>query len=190
MSSRRKFSVARVFSQLLHLMFPALLIVSITAKADGQTTTLRDGMRVLITTPSSKKLVGTVKSVDSDSIYLYSGENGARLAVPSRDVRSIRVSEGRSAWAGAKRGAMWGAGVGAALAAALVPFAKPGNSDNADINELRLAATTQLVMGGLIWGAGIGAFVKREHWETVSMGPAVSPISSGVSFSITSRLLH
>jgi hypothetical protein len=190
MSSRRKFSVARVFSQLLHLVFPALLIVSITARADGQATTLRDGMRVLVSTPASKKIVGTVKSIDRDSVSLYSGENGARLAVANSDIRSIRVSQGRSAWAGAKRGAMWGAGVGAALAAALVPFAKPGNSDDSDINELRLAATTQLVMGGLIWGAGIGAFVKREQWEAVSIGPAVSPTSSGVGFSITSRLLH
>lgn len=191
MSAPRQFSIAHAFSPLLRLLFAAFFVAVFVSDAEGQTSVLDDGTRVSITTISAKKIQGRVKSVDTDSLHLYSGEHGGLLTVANSDITIIRVSRGRSAWAGAMRGAAWGAAVGVGIAAVLIPFADDKDGE-VNVNELRAAAAMQLVIGGAIWGAGIGAFVKKERWERVS--PQRSPTSSSSSvnlgFRLTSNVLH
>ncbi len=186
----RQFTVARAFSQLLHLIFPVLLLAVSASSARAQKQALRDGMRVSIATSTSKHIIGIVKSVEPDSVRLYTGDNGAVLAIAVNDITSVRVSQGRSAMEGAKRGALWGTGVGALLAVVVAVATKEDEYYGTGLTRGDVAM--QALLGGVTWGVGIGAFAKRERWETVSIQPHVSSTSSGVrlGFSFNSGLLH
>lgn len=177
-------------STLLRLLIPAVLLATTTGVARAQDNSLREGSRVRIET-QSRDIVGIVKSLDADSVRLYTDENGATLSLARNDVSGIRISRGKSAQAGAIRGAMWGTAVGALAAGIMMVAIGTDDSYETADNEVAYFALNSLI-GGAVWGAGIGAFVKRERWETVSFRPRVASSSTGVSFGIRlqSGLLH
>ena len=186
----RYFPAAYVLNRLLRLLLPAVLVAVAGKTAQSQEESLHEGSRVRIDSHSSRRVTGVVKSFDSDSVRLFTDENGATVSLARNDVTGIRISHGKSAGRGAIRGAMWGTAVGGVLG---VLYLAAIESDDAYVvtDEDRVLALNT-ILGGAIWGTGIGAFVKRERWETVSMRPRFSHSSSGVGLglSLQSALLH
>lgn len=187
----RHFTVSYLLSRPLRFLLPALLVAVSARNTQAQDVTLREGSRVSIETRSRQRAVGVVKSFDSDSVRLFTGENGATLSVARNDVTGIQVSHGRSAARGAIRGAMWGAGVSGVIGAIFVAAVESDNTYTVTDSD-RAVFMANSIVGGALWGAGIGAFVKSERWERVSMRPRVTSSPSGVRLgvSIQSALLH
>ena len=149
-----------------------------------QTTTLHPGLRVRVSSTSSKDITGVVSQARSDSIVVFTEPTGATLAFATPDLRTVEVSRGRSALEGAKKGAMWGGGIGGGLALLVVGIAA---SDKNTYNNDEYSAgefAANMVGGGLVWGAIIGAFVKAERWDHVAFQPRIGLSSAGVSISI------
>lgn len=188
---RRQYTLAHAIRRLLHLLLPAVAVALATSPAQSQVGSLREGMRVRVTTPSVKGLTGIVKSAGADSVVIFTEGSAARLALPTSDITRVDVSQGRSIGAGARRGAIWGGAIGGVLG--IVAAAAVSADDSyCPSCEGAAAFAAQSLLGGVIWGAGIGAFVKAEKWETVSMHPRVGASATGVrlGFDFHSALLH
>jgi hypothetical protein len=184
-NNSRRFPFAHALSQLLRVILPvAALFVSAEA-ARGQTDPIGEGAKVRISVPGSKTVTGLVKSRTADSTTIFvEGYGGTRRFLNS-DITELKVSQGRTRMEGVKKGALWGGGIGAVFAGLQL---LQGNRNNdyeynyASDGEI----ATSFLIGGLLWGVGIGAFVKAEHWETVPVHPhfAISPSSGSVGFSV------
>ncbi len=139
------------------------------------------GARVRLTTDaaaSSLPLVGTLVSIDSDSLVLAVAGRAAPLAVPRPSVKGLEVSRGirRSTGAGAALGG--GLGLAAGLAIGWSADSRACNR-NGFLGSLcglpgqRAQRGVVIgVVGGVALGALIGHFVKAEHWATVRLGEA------------------
>lgn len=145
-------------------------------------TTLREGQRVRVTSSSNKDVVGVVRAARSDSIVVFTEPSGAPLAIATSDLRKVDVSRGRSVAQGAKRGAIWGGGIGAALGVLGAILLSVDDSEYATDDGDVAAFAANMIAGGLIWGAGIGAFVKAERWDPVVIQPRVGLSGVGLSF--------
>lgn len=192
MTSRtRHFTAAHMLSRLLRLLLPTILIAVTAGSAHAQDDSLREGVRVRLDTRSSKSIVGVVRALDGDSVSLYTDSNGSALSLARHDVTEIRISRGKSATSGAVRGAMWGGAIGGLAGAIVIVAIKTDDTYVGSDGEAGYIALNSLI-GGALWGAGIGAFVKSERWERVSMRPRVVGSASGVrlGFNLQSTLLH
>jgi hypothetical protein len=169
-----------------HLAAGILIAAPLLPLGGQEITTLREGQRVRVSSTSNKELVGVVRQARADSIVVFTEPYGAALAIATSDLRTVEVSRGRSAAQGAKRGALWGGGIGAGLA--LLGAVIVGTADDVeyahDDNTIGLFAAN-MIGGGLMWGAGIGAFVKAERWDRAAIQPRVG--LSGVGLSIAFR---
>ncbi len=192
MNPGNRYCIAALKVGRLHrLLLPTFMLSLGVGSAHAQSDALREGVRVQLETRSTRSIVGVVKSLDPDSVRLYTDGNGATLSVPREEIEGIRVSRGKSASRGAMRGAMWGTAVGAVAAAIVVVSLQTDDSYAAADGEAVNFALNSL-LGGAVWGAGIGAFVKSERWERVSMRPRITGSSSGVrlGFSLQPAILH
>lgn len=154
------------------LFVTALLGNSATASAQAG---LREGVKVRVSAPGAPRATGVIYSITPDSLVLFAEPNGGRFGIARSTIQSLQVSHGRSAAAGAKKGALWGAatfgGFGVAIAIGLA--SDPANGESSiGINPAGFAAIAIVEGAGI--GALIGAFVKSEKWETVSIRPAVA----------------
>ena len=141
-----------------------------------------EGSRVQITVPGAKRVTGIVKNMSVDSTTIFVEGGGLRRFLNS-DITGLRVSSGRSAVEGMKKGAVWGLGVGAVLGALV--YSTPDHTNDYEYpayDNNRVAAS--MVLGGLFWGVVIGAIAKGEHWDSVPVHPRVSASSRGVGVSV------
>ena len=187
----RRFTAAHVLSQLLLFFLPLFLIALTVQPLRAQTDVLREGVRVRVTTHSTTKLVGVVKSLSADSVHLYTEESGATMALARQDITALRVSQGRTSGQGAKRGALWGVAVGAVVVAITSPVVLLAEETNTDEVSLGVFAF-QMLGSGALWGAGIGALVRAEKWEAIPLRPRIQSSSSGVGlgFTVKPAFLH
>jgi len=179
-------------SRILYGFLSALLVAAIAGRAEAQLGPgVREGSRIRVSTPSVKKATGTVRSISADSVEIFTEVNGATLTLATRDISDLRVSRGRSALHGAKRGAIWGGAIGATAALAVIPAALADDTYDADSGDAA-AFALQSVLGGVVWGAAIGAFVKAEKWDTLRLQPRIgtSPRRIGIGFSLSPAALH
>ena len=170
-----------------HHLAAVLLIAAPLLPLGGQEiTTLREGQRVRVSSTSNNELVGVVKQARADSIVVFTEPSGAPLAIATSDLRTVEVSRGRSAAEGAKRGALWGGGIGAGFAllgAVLIGTAHDNEYTHTDNAIGEFAAN--MIGGGVVWGAAIGAFVKADRWDRAAIQPRGG--LSGVGISIAFR---
>ncbi len=171
----------------LFIPLVATLIVACSSAALAQTT-VREGARVRITERGSHRITGIVQSATADSIVLFAEPNGAKMSFARARIESMQTSEGKSASKGAVKGGLWGAGLmGAGLGLVLATTA---NEDNfAEVygeGQGRGAFFGQGVLSGAMIGAGIGAVMRSERWQEISIQPVVGVGSAGmrVSFSV------
>ena len=117
------------------------------------------------------KVEGTLVEQHDDSIVV--AWNSVQTSYARASVSDVRVSRGKSAWTGAKFGALVGAGIG------LVTGAREATRPN-DANDLRdpscdgvttpcryesdVVTTTKAVTGAALLGAIAGAVIRREQW--------------------------
>jgi hypothetical protein len=182
-NKRRRFPLAHALNQLLRVLLPAAALMIATHAAGAQEGGIVEGSRVQIKVTGAKKVTGIVKSRSADSTTIFVDGNGGVRRFLNGDITELRVSSGRSAVEGMKKGAIWGGGIGAVLGAAV--YLTPDNNNDYEYPSLsnnRVAA--DMVLGGLFWGVVIGAIAKAEHWDTVQVRPGVAASSRGVGLSV------
>lgn len=188
--SSRRYSFAHAFSQLLRVILPATLL-AISSRAGGaQDFGLPEGARVQVTVPGSSKVTGIVKSITKDSTVIFVENTGGVRRFATSDITELRVSRGKSTIDGLKKGAVRGAGIGAALAVLIL--ATPDTEGNYYYADSNSSVATQVFLGSIVWGVGLGGLVKAEHWDTVPLRAGVRTSSGGVglSFSFSPSFLH
>jgi hypothetical protein len=121
---------------------------------------------------AGNKIVGTLIEQRADSIVL--AKNAAHTTYPVASVTDVYVSRGKSAWSGAKFGALVGGGVGLAIGVreAMLPNDDSDRLRDPDCDagttacryETDVATVTGRVMGSALLGALAGAVVRRERW--------------------------
>jgi hypothetical protein len=138
------------------------LSVSCPHRAPGQRVTeALVGSRVRLETTNGAQAIGTIVSVDADSIRLESNRQNSPISLPRADVLSYDVSAGRERGRGAKRGAIVGGGLGLALVVASL------RNDTATVHrrDSDLRQSVPIAVGITALGAGIGAALAPERWE-------------------------
>lgn len=135
---------------------------------------LRPGVKVRIDVSASPRMTGVVQSVTPDSVVLYVEPSAIRFGIARSEIQSIQISHGRSASAGAKKGALWGAATFGGIATIIAFSLASDSAYKASTDGISPAVFAAV---GIAEGAGIGAligvFVKSEKWESVSVRPAV-----------------
>jgi hypothetical protein len=126
------------------------------------------GSRIRLQAPTvvTERIEGTVIRVDAESL-LVGGNDRAPVSVPRQAITRLEVSTGRHGHAllGMGIGAAIGAGLGAAWGSTgCLPAVGCGKSYSG-------AAALGGALGGGLWGAGIGALIKTDHWSAVPLAP-------------------
>lgn len=130
--------------------------------------------------------MGTLASVDRDSLVLVASETGERLVYPTSAVRKLQVYEERRArpWRGALLGLGTGAAAGAiglALGAATCEVAVSGS----DFFECESPSAAQVILtaGGIGMAAGfLFGLIPQDIWKEttlVDIAPRVAGLQSG-----------
>lgn len=122
------------------------------------------GSRIRIQAPASiqGRVEGTVMAMDETSL-LVSTNDQRPLTVRRQDIASLEVSAGRQR--SVIQGTVIGAIAGILLLQTSVRDQCAGN-DTACYTD-RSRATVDGLVGGAVWGAGIGALIKRDRWMAV-----------------------
>jgi hypothetical protein len=118
-----------------------------------------------------RQVVGTLIEQRDDSIVL--ARNSVHTSYPVASVTDVRLSRGKSIWAGAKFGGLIGAGIG--LVTVAPQLAGPNDSydpvdSDCDPNtascryESDLVHAAKYVGGYALAGALAGAVIRRERW--------------------------
>ena len=179
------------FARFVRVTVPVVGLMIGARAAGAQDSGIIEGSRVQISVTGAKKVTGIVRSRTADSTTIFVDGNGGVRRFMNSDITKLRVSSGRSAVEGMKKGAIWGAGIGGALAAA-VYLSPDGNNDYEypTYSDNRIAA--DMLGGGIFWGVVIGAIAKAEHWDTVPVHPRIAASSggAGLSFAFSPSFLH
>lgn len=164
----------------------ALLGICLLAPAASAQTGLRDGLKVRVSV-GGPDITGVVQSVTPDTLVLFAEPAGTRIGIARQGIQGLKVSHGKSASQGAKKGAMWGGIIGGGLGALFAATTK------ADGPELRGTGLSPAEFGlvtfaeGIGFGAGIGALIKSEKWESLSLQPRVTVVPGGLGVGFAFR---
>lgn len=103
---------------------------------------------------------GTLSFASPDSL-VFKDAAGQRTVMPTPNLVQIDAWRRRSVWSRMFRGALIGAAIGVAI-----PLVADGGSDWGSVVEA--APITGMLFAYI--GAGIGAAVRSQHWQRVSLG--------------------
>jgi hypothetical protein len=145
------------------LLAASLAIAPLATIASQEPPAIKSGDRVRVTAPtvSAGPLVGTVLTLESDSLVVQGGINAWRLSLAT--ITHLDRSRGRRSHTllGAGIGLLVGAGVGALVA---------GNDAGCEIDLACAAIGAGIVGGGgALIGAVAGALVRTERWAEVPL---------------------
>jgi len=140
------------------------------------------GTKVRVWAPavSEKPVVGYLREVRGDTLYLGSSKLGGRpIALPLASVTAAQVSRGKAPWgklAGAALGVVAGGTIGAQIASAGHDECEStpctlGDAIHAAASE-SAAGGAGFLIGGLVGGvlgAAIGGALTPERWESVGV---------------------
>ena len=152
-----------------------LLQVAFLLEAETLPGQVEAGSRVRVTTaPASPgRRIGSLVSLDTDSLRYRRWDTTSVIALPLASVARLERSTGRRSNTG--RGAMIGGLIGAGFGLFLGIAASTDNSGWWEVGVEDVAAATALVGAG---GAGVGALVgslsRRDRWEPVPLAPRVA----------------
>jgi hypothetical protein len=160
----------------------AMLTVALAFPLAAQLPEVQPGARVRVEVPTIEKgkFAATVLSRTADTLVLAT-ESLVPVRIPLGLISSLEISRGTSHADGATRGMKWGASVMAGLVGFLAITAderKPCSTTRPKLwNEScgpwtvgDVVGPTAIVMviGGA-FGAGIGAVIGREHWDSFDL---------------------
>ena len=161
----------------LSILFLLMLAYSLESVAQ-EPVQIVPGERVRVLAPgiSPDRVVGTVVSLDADTLMLKDGGQIAPSKIPLTSVTRLDVSRGHKSGAG--KGALIGAIVGAAGGTVLgiVFYNHPGDEGKQSSPLIVVPALASLVGAGL--GAIIGLPFKTERWKKVPLEQVRIGISS------------
>ena len=145
--------------------------------AHAQLTEVRPGARVRIEAPDvdASQIVGTVV-LRSGDVLRVRRSNTELLTIPASRIASIEVSRGKTHSRGARNGAIVGTAWGAVLGLVTIGGAKTC-SGPADARMCGLAQPPDVaawvgysMVSGAVVGTIVGALVRSERWERLSVG--------------------
>lgn len=172
--------------------FVVVLLAASAVSVSAQQPILSEGQRVRITTSTVREAVGVVARSTPDSLVILSASGGGRTSVATRALEKLEVSAGKSAVAGAKKGAIWGGVVGgvAGLIFLVAPCDVPEGS-TLDCSASTKAEYAAISLGsGILYGIGIGALVKSEKWAPVNIQPRVTLSRNRIGLAMNIPGLH
>jgi hypothetical protein len=149
----------------------ALVLLVLPFAQASSVSPLTPGTRVRVTATESggtRTFVGPLRTFDGDALTLATTDSADRVTLPRRTITRIEVSRGQRGHAG--RGAL----IGAVLGLAIVAGAELGCSGECEPPENYGVLVAGAIAGGGLVGAGVGAIVKSESWESLpwAVGPA------------------
>ena len=147
---------------------------------------LREGLKVRVSV-GGPAMTGQIQSVTPDSLFLFAEPAGTRVGIARQSIQSLKVSHGKSATQGAKKGATWGAIIGGGFG---LLFAATLEKDSPELKDTGLSPTEfgfVALVEGIGIGAGIGALIKSEKWETVAVQPTIASGKSGLRVELSIR---
>ena len=167
-----------------------VVIAALLSSADpaGAQAALREGLKVRVIVPGTPRVTGVVSKLTPDSVFLFSEPGGIPVALVRSPIQSIQVSHGKSASAGARKGALWGGGVfgGLVVLASIGLASDPAyKADTSNFGPVAFALIG--IAEGVGIGALIGALVKSERWETMSLSPTVGMSGNGLRLGVRVR---
>jgi hypothetical protein len=152
---------------------------ALAAPADaGEADLLAPGLRIRLRTEHVRGwLEGRVVTVAVDSaqgrVLRIAGRDGTVLSLPLDSVSAMQIST--HSRRRPLRGMLIGAGIGLALGVFFwADTAACGCGDDACAGSVILST---LVMSGAAYGAGIGALVKTQHWQPLSVARPPSALA-------------
>lgn len=179
-------------------MRPIALLLLATCLAPLERVAAQDAalrVRFTIASPTPRRLVGTLVSQDTDSLWVQVAGQAAPMAV-ARSAVGVEVSQGRrrAIAEGARIGAQLGVLGGVVVGLTTAQSQACGTSDL--VGMCSLASYARGLEGALIGGtigavvgAALGSAVRTDRWEAVSLGPsrhlALAPRGAGVAVSLT-----
>ena len=149
-----------------------LLQVGVLLEAQALPAQVEAGSRVRVTTApvSPLRRIGSLVSLDSDSLRYSRWDTSSVIALPLASVARLERSTGRRLNTG--RGAMIGGLIGAGFGLFLGIAASTDNSGWWEVGVDDIAAVTAILGAG---GAGVGALIgslsRRDRWESVPLTP-------------------
>jgi hypothetical protein len=158
----------------------AFLVLALSASAltaRAQLTEAQPGARVRVQAPGivAGRYVGTVL-VREPGMIRIGAQNAAPVDVPIDRITSLEISKGSSRLAGAGRGMKWGTAIGLALGVVVASTSSEesrtywdGGYQKDTTSKAEIVVWS--VVGGALWGAGIGALFPKEQWERFDLAP-------------------
>ena len=160
----------------------SLLLLLLPLPQSSSSSPLTIGTRVRVTVRedgSERRLVGPLRTFDSEALALTTEDGGERLSLPRANITRIEVSRGSRSHAG--KGFL----VGAVLGLAAIAVVEAAHGDNYEAPDNYGLIVAGSVAGGALVGAGIGALMRSERWEAQpwAVGPgrrAGTPVSVNI----------
>jgi hypothetical protein len=150
---------------LVAMLWSSQLAAQVAARPDE----IQPGAKVRVTAPGvvAARYAGTVLARSGDTLTIGS-PNAMPLAIPTSRITTLEVSRGKSRADGAVRGMKWGTPIGLAFGVLTMGIADEclGCATDGHNADGRAAWVGMNVLSGVLWGAGIGALIGRERWET------------------------
>ena len=157
-------------------VLPALVLL-LAGQAGAQLPELQPGARVRVTAPTvlGGKLEGTIIGRRGDTLSILQPKI-APFEIPISALSRIEVYRGKSRVAGAKKGLLWGLAIGLPVGLATAAGDdKTWNVVDADcdpfLQSCAMYSDVEQVMlltaGSAAIGAGIGALIGKERWQTL-----------------------
>lgn len=156
----------------------ALLLVAPATPALAQLTEVAPGARVRIQAPGivAGRYEGTVIARTRDSLTLASSATPP-VTIAAARITSLEISRGSSRTDGAMRGLAWSVPIGVGLGLAFLPGLHDCTTCGNKPSDV--GVVLQMAIGSAMWGAGIGAIVGRERWESFDLAPKLSLTTQG-----------
>jgi hypothetical protein len=154
-------------------------------------TRVRVSLRATTTHLTRDRIIGSLVSVQSDTLVVSEHAGRADLVLPTEAIASLEVSRGRKSAAG--KGAVIGLVSGAAggVATGLIACGG-GNCAESGLGDVTALLSAALGLGGGLTGAGIGALVggriHSDRWEKVpvrDLRVGLGPSGSGASLRVS-----
>lgn len=134
--------------------------------ADLRSTVPR-GARVRVSVPGASPVKGNVFGWRGDTLLLGRDATGVMALPGAGGASRVEVSRGRSAQAGALRGAAWGGG--GMFILGLLAASGPDTSEITP--RQRVVLSTWMAMSGALSGVIVGGLIRREVWSDVLPAP-------------------
>jgi hypothetical protein len=175
-----------IFSAVMSIPWACVSLVlvglgTVTTVTHAQTIPMAGArIRVTLQSGSDQTIIGTVREITADTVWLSPSGREAGRTIPREHVRRIELSAGRTSHA--ERGVLIGASVGAvATALFLAVFcADPDTSCGAD--EVRRAAVN-IAVPCAGFGLIVGAIARSERWQGAAWPPGTTgDVRLGVHF--------